>query len=338
MHIVPFEDGYLASAAALLAARQRAERAREPALPPRLEDPAVAAEFVRQALGAPFAKGVAALHAGRLIGYLLGTLELPEPTSIRAMHDPPRAGWITNHAVEPAAAVETYRELYAALAPHWLARGCFVHHVGVRPGDEAARAAWFSLGFGQFAAHGLRDTTPLPTAPLPSGLTLRRAGEADLDAVVDVVDGVYRHLSASPAFNPYFPETLPDLRRQTATSFADPRQAAWLAERDGRVVGGVTLGPAPAALDAPERAAFLFDAYTAPGERGRGVGRALLDRALAWARAEDYAWLMLNYLSANLAAARFWPAQGFRPLTLFLQRLVDARIVWANGREQAAER
>ncbi len=332
MQVVRFSDEHIEPAAALLARRGKAKREREPALPARLEDAADARSAIERALAAPRAEGVAALHEGRLAGYLIGAIELPNPLSHRALNDPPRAGWISSHAADPANAAESYRALYAALAQRWIAAGSFAHHVGVRVGDQAALDAWFSLGFGQLAVHALRDTRPVPGASLTAGVSLRTATAGDLDVVLRFTDAVNRHQAASPMFSPYLPETLPDLRRELAELLADPECAALLAERDGRLVGGFSFGPAPEGMITPERCVFIFDAWTASEERGRGLGSALLGATLARARGRGAEWCQLNYLSANLPGARFWLDRGFRPLTLFLQRRLDERIAWASGR------
>ncbi|HLZ69943.1 MAG TPA: GNAT family N-acetyltransferase [Dehalococcoidia bacterium] len=330
MHIVPFSDDHLGPAAALLALRGKAAYEREPSLPALLADPSAARSAIERALAAPRAEGFAALHEGRLAGYLIGAIELPNPVSFRALLDPPRAGWITSHAAQPALAGECYRALYAKLAERWVAAGSFAHHIGLHAGDRDALDAWFALGFGQLAVHGLRDTRPVAGAALPAGITLRAATLDNLDAVLRFSDAVNRHQAASPMFAPYLPETLPDLRRELTALLSDPAGGALLAERDGQLLGGFSFGPPPEDMVAPERCVYIFDAWTAPEERGSGLGSALFDATLARAREHGAAWCQLNFLSANLPGARFWLGSGFRPLTLFLQRRLDERIAWAT--------
>ncbi len=332
MQIVPFTEEQIDPAAALLAACGAAEREREPALPAWLAGHEGARAAIARALAAPRAAGLAALDAGRLAGFLIGTVELPNPLSHRSLMDPPRAGWVTCQAAQPAQAAESYRALYAALAERWVAAGSFAHNIGVRAGDRAALDAWFALGFGQIAAHGVRDVQPISGAAPPAGVTLRAATADDLDLVLRFTDAVNRHQAASPMFSPYLPETLPDLRRELEGLLADPACGALLAERDGLLVGGFSFGPPPAVIDvAPERCLYIFDAWAAPTERGRGLGSALLGAVLARGRDCGAAWCQLYFLSANLPGARFWLSSGFRPLTLFLQRRVDERIAWARG-------
>src|SRR5687768_3697801 len=56
---------------------------------------------------------------------------------------------------------ELYRQMYAALAPHFLQHGAFIHDIELHAGDETAMRAWVSLGFGQISTLAARDTTPV---------------------------------------------------------------------------------------------------------------------------------------------------------------------------------
>jgi hypothetical protein len=70
--IVPFQDEYIDDAGALLAERQQRDRLRLPELPACFEDAPVAAAAVTATWQQACASSVAALRAGRLVGYMLG--------------------------------------------------------------------------------------------------------------------------------------------------------------------------------------------------------------------------------------------------------------------------
>jgi GNAT superfamily N-acetyltransferase len=47
--------------------------------------------------------------------------------------------------------------------------------------------------------------------------------------------------------------------------------------------------------------------------RGRGIGRALGEYAISWARAKGYSAMQFNaVVESNLAAVRLWQALGFQ--------------------------
>jgi hypothetical protein len=76
--IVPFQDEYIGDAGALLAERHRHDRLSLLALPARFEDAAVATAAVGATWRPAGATGVAALRAGRLVGYLLSRQVIDE--------------------------------------------------------------------------------------------------------------------------------------------------------------------------------------------------------------------------------------------------------------------
>jgi GNAT superfamily N-acetyltransferase len=108
----------------------------------------------------------------------------------------------------------------------------------------------------------------------------------------------------------------PGGKAEAAARLADPAQPVWLAEVEGSPAGFISLQPgdeAPAALRAPELVR-CDGALVLPGRRGQGAGTALLAAALRWAAGAGFAGCTLDYESANLPAARFWPAAGFSPV------------------------
>ncbi|MGH2586513.1 MAG: hypothetical protein ACRDJE_16485, partial [Dehalococcoidia bacterium] len=109
-----FAVTHLDAAAELLAARQRADRLREPDLPSRYEDAAAARAAIEAVLSQPMTEGMVALDSGRLAGYLIGSIVLPAPTSGQALFVAPRAVQMSEpgYAAAPGDAIATYRTLY----------------------------------------------------------------------------------------------------------------------------------------------------------------------------------------------------------------------------------
>jgi GNAT superfamily N-acetyltransferase len=330
--VEPFGRAHVGEAAALLAARHRTDRTREPGLPADGEDPGTAATVV--AAIARSAAGVVALRGRRVVGYILGSTILPVPATRGALYLDPRSALVgyAGHAADPAEdAVAIYRALYAALSPAWVEAGYYVHYVALPASDGAARDAWFSLGFGHDATLAARDTTA-PEAGA-ADVDVRRGTPADLDDVVRMALGLYRHHASAPIYLPYLGEVEPDERSAQAQALVDPECAHWIARRDGRAIGMHVLQPPPPWLSAllrSERSTYLLHGYTEAAARGGGVGRALLARSLAWAREAGHAHCLLHFLAANVSGARFWLAAGFRPIELRLRRAVDGRIAWAR--------
>jgi GNAT superfamily N-acetyltransferase len=102
--------------------------------------------------------------------------------------------------------------------------------------------------------------------------------------------------------------------------------ALWVAERDGAVAGAIGMtgeGGGVARLRW-----FIVD----PGARRTGVGSRLLDAALAWARAQGFASVMLFTFGDLVDAARLYRRAGFAKVgervgTEWSETLVEER--WA---------
>ncbi|PYO36867.1 MAG: GNAT family N-acetyltransferase [Candidatus Rokuibacteriota bacterium] len=96
--------------------------------------------------------------------------------------------------------------------------------------------------------------------------------------------------------------------RATGGAGGDER-VTFIAERDGRWIGVATGladdpdGPGP----------VLVGMFVDPAERGRGVGRALVEAVTAWARARGAGCLCLWVTSTNNPAIALYDRCGFRP-------------------------
>ena len=81
-----------------------------------------------------------------------------------------------------------------------------------------------------------------------------------------------------------------------------------VADDSGRLVGMVSAFP-----DDDDRAlTHLIAMYVSPGARRRGLGGALLEAQLAWARAAGYERVALMVNTANTGAVALYERLGFR--------------------------
>ncbi|GAA1902577.1 GNAT family N-acetyltransferase [Streptantibioticus ferralitis] len=100
-------------------------------------------------------------------------------------------------------------------------------------------------------------------------------------------------------------------------------RAMWLLEPPGRTVvsvdhGGTVLGTAKMNPNHMGGAAHIAGAsfMVAPGHSGRGVGRALGEHVLEWARAEGYRAMQFNaVVETNSRAVALWRSLGFEVMT-----------------------
>jgi GNAT superfamily N-acetyltransferase len=134
------------------------------------------------------------------------------------------------------------------------------------------------------------DVTPtLANGPEP--FLIRLAEPRDAGAIAEV------HTLSMRDAMPYLPELhTNDETRGWVATIVLPHQEVWVAEAGGHVVG-------VAALDGE----MLAQLYILPGEQGRGIGSALLAKAMA--RRPD--GLRLYAFQRNTRARGFYERRGF---------------------------
>jgi L-amino acid N-acyltransferase YncA len=100
-----------------------------------------------------------------------------------------------------------------------------------------------------------------------------------------------------------------ELGRARANTELPPSLTVVAVDDDGRVLGSAKMGPnRPGPGAHVSTASFMVD----PAAAGRGIGRALGEYALAWARAQGYRAMQFNaVVESNTRAVHLWQAIGF---------------------------
>jgi GNAT superfamily N-acetyltransferase len=315
LEIAPLRNEHLEGAAALMTARYRALRESAPSLPTRYEDVSSILPPLRDLAGQ--APGVVAMRGGRLVGFLLARV-LPEFRGKRSVYSPEWA-----NAVEVEDSRKTYREMYAHLSARWVADGCFTHLITLLAHDREAIDAWHWLGFGLAAVDAIRDLAPAQGAW--ADVEIRRAGLEDVEQAMTLSHALQRHLVAAPIF-------LRSVGKQGRAFheqwLANSDNALWLAYRGGEIVACMGLEPSnPEAcyVIRDEKTISITSAFTNESQRDRGIGTALLNHSLAWARSVGYQRCAVDFEPQNIPAARFW-LRHFQPVCYSLVRHVDERV------------
>jgi len=129
------------------------------------------------------------------------------------------------------------------------------------------------------------------------------ATAADVPAVMLLIGRVFAEygLLLMPAFE------VPDLLRFNA-HYTPPRGAFWVVREDTRVVGSVGVER----LD--DRTAELHRLYLDSTLRGRGIGRALVETVLDWAREQGVRRLVLWSDTRFEQSHRLYRRLGFEQL------------------------
>jgi GNAT superfamily N-acetyltransferase len=109
-----------------------------------------------------------------------------------------------------------------------------------------------------------------------------------------------------------YPEGLPSDEARALWTEAPPSRTV-VAVDQARVLGSAKMGP-----NRPGRGAHVATAsfMVEPASQGRGVGRALGEHVVAWAREAGYRAIQFNaVVETNTGAVRLWQSLGFRILT-----------------------
>jgi DNA-binding MarR family transcriptional regulator/GNAT superfamily N-acetyltransferase len=106
--------------------------------------------------------------------------------------------------------------------------------------------------------------------------------------------------------SPLFEALVAEILSKFIANFDPAHERAWIAERDGEVVGSVFIARA-----SPEVAQLRL-LYVDPSARGLGLGRRLVDECIRFSRAKGYKTLMLWTHDILVPAIRIYQAAGFK--------------------------
>ena len=203
---------------------------------------------------------------------------------------------------------------------------------GTGADDTAAMITWPARdvsGVDTLLRHGLQAVTviavrparPEPAVPYLAGdesLVIREAGPADLDVVTGFEMGVIRYdaLFGAAILRPATEELV---RAETQAALAIRPAWAWLAERDGEPVGLIHVQPPEqsrwiAGMTRAGVTVYLQTMFVRPGDRGGGVGEALVRYVHAVLDARGVDTTLLHFAQLNPLSSPFWSRMGYRPL------------------------
>jgi ribosomal protein S18 acetylase RimI-like enzyme len=153
--------------------------------------------------------------------------------------------------------------------------------------------------------------------------TIRPAAPADLPALGRLGAVLVRtHYDFDPQrFIAPVPHTEQAYAGFLATQLEKPNVVILVAERGGQVLGYTFAGIEGhdyMALRGP--AGALYDIVVDPAERGRGVGRMLLDATLAELKARGAPRVVLSTAERNESAQRLFARAGFRRTMIEMTR------------------
>lgn len=137
---------------------------------------------------------------------------------------------------------------------------------------------------------------------------IRPIAPADDTAIASIIREVMTSLGASGAGFAIHDAEVSGM----SAAYASPGHAYFVIEEDGRVLGGAGIAPLAGTGDGT---CELRKMYFLAEARGRGAGRALLERCLSEAKTLGYQRCYLETLTGMDAAQALYRKLGFEPLT-----------------------
>jgi GNAT superfamily N-acetyltransferase len=182
---------------------------------------------------------------------------------------------------------------------------------------------------------GLLDlrTLEFPKLNETPGITIRRAGKEDAERAGSVAYVMIDALSSAPYWLPIPPESISEWKERWAGRVDEQAQggkgwAVWMALEQDQALGTVTFFKnteqeyeVQMLLD--PQTVYLATAATRPEGRNRGIANALTWRGLEEACREGFEVCLVNWVSSNLLAARYWPRFGFQEAAYRLSKQVN---------------
>ena len=295
----------------LIASSYGAARTADPVLPLEMMGGAGALEaFVGELL----TEGAVGLTGdGRLLGFMCVSAVFPFKGLRAALVAVPC------HAAAFHDRATLYRLLYQQVGESLQRFGARLHIVAHFAHDTLLQQTLHELGFGAFLAERVRALSPVEAAA-----DIEIAAEDDVVAVADLEAEHMRYYSGPPIY----------LRKDDGAA-AVRRRLLLHKERgdqlfvhregsrpDAFFIVGRCTGDDEGLTLRDTGTAQIMEAYTVPAARGKGIGRALLNRSIQWAREQGYARLFVEHETANALGSAFW-ARHFNPYVSFTMRYVE---------------
>jgi GNAT superfamily N-acetyltransferase len=287
---------------------------------------------LRQRVERAFAHGgVAAWRGDALRGFMVAGPSFAFRGAVAALV--PEVG----HAVAAGEEAALVGPLYAAVADRLVREGVQLHLIGHFAADAATTASLFELGFGAIVRERLRD---LSDVAVPDAVARMARGRGEHEAWLARVERVphavpWDRLAPLAAEHAAFYRGSPlfvvkDASLEAAVADLEAHRAAGDAlfvVRDGDApLAYLIVGPCPGETEGRllegTATAQVRSAFAQPASRRSGIGSALLQHAVAWARAAGYVRLFVEHETANPSGGAFWQ-RHFEPYLLFSMRYVD---------------
>lgn len=146
---------------------------------------------------------------------------------------------------------------------------------------------------------------------------------ADEPAILSFIAGLQDYEAAFEPDRRRDPDFVVEHWRDLQHRCAEKHGIMLIAEEGGKAVGWAFAHDHHAELfvvEAERNHGYLAELYVAPGARGKGLGRALIEGCETWARGRGHKLLTVGVLAKNARATRSYEGAGYMPYGITMRR------------------
>ena len=136
-------------------------------------------------------------------------------------------------------------------------------------------------------------------------IIFRHLEKKDNKAIADLIRTVFREFKIDRPGTVYFDPTTDNL----FDLFMTPGSEYWLAEENGEIAGGCGIYPTPGL---PQGCAELVKFYLIASQRGKGIGRILMEKSFESAKKFGFQQLYLESMPELSKAISLYEKAGFK--------------------------
>jgi GNAT superfamily N-acetyltransferase len=308
---VPMTKGYLEPATELVIENYRHEQEESALLPSRVIDEP---EWICNALEAQLVNpSVAVIEHNQLLAYMVTGSQFPWKGQ-QAVFVPEYC-----HSAVEGQKQEFYQRMYMHLSQEWVNNHIHLQMIGHFAHDTILQETLYQLGFGAILAEQLRDCSALNRV---HEMVIQE--EKDVSKLLNIQMEHNNYYSKAPIFirKPASPhEVLDELEAHTRQGdvffvyYEQEEPCAYM------IVGSSTIDGEGFLLQ-NTNTAQIKSAYAKPDIRSKGIGKALLQRAIEWSQAHGYERIFVEHETANFSGSIFWQ-KHFNPYLYFSMRYID---------------
>ena len=313
--LVPLTQVYLTPAVELFVENYKAEQEQSPLLPSRvLDEPAWIQGVLQSKLANP---GVAVLEGNRLVAYMV--------TGGQFRWKGQQAAIIPEycHSAIGTKKRELYQRMYMHLAQEWVNHHTHLHLIRHFAHDTLLQETLYQLGFGAILAERLRDFSAIDES-LDERQDVTIRVEEEVSKLINIQTEHNRYYPNAPIFIPKSTEkaeVVAELEEHAQQGdmflvyYEDHEPCAYM------IVGESTIDGEGFLLE-QTNTAQIKSAYARTEMRGKGIGTALLQRAIEWSQDQGYDRLFVEHETANFYGGNFW-GKYFTPYLYASMRYID---------------